>query len=60
MIRPLDILRKAARAGILFGLLAAPLALVPTVKAGNRVTIEQPVQAKKGFGLVLLVALQRG
>ena len=56
----LTILRMAARAGFVFALLAAPIALVPTVKAGDRVTIEQPVQAKKGLGLVLLIALQRG
>ena len=53
------ILHITARAGILFALLGSPLALVSTVKAGNQVTIEQPVQAKKGLGLVLLIALQR-
>jgi hypothetical protein len=60
MIHPLTILRMTARAGLLFALLAAPIVLVPTVKTGNQVTIEQPVQAKKGLGLVLLIALQRG
>ena len=54
------ILHKTARAGILLALLAAPIALVPTVKASDHVTIEQPVEAKKGLGLVLLIALQRG
>ena len=52
-------LHLAARAGILVALLGSPLALVSTVKAGDHVAIEQPVQAKKGLGLVLLIALQR-
>ena len=59
MTRPLNILRSLVRAGILLGLLAAPVALVPAVSAGNQVTIEQPTQSKKGLGLVLLVSLQR-
>jgi hypothetical protein len=53
------ILHITARAGILLALLGSPLALVSTVKAGDHVTIEQPTQAKKGLGLVLLIALQR-
>jgi hypothetical protein len=60
MNRPLAILRSFARAGILLALLAAPLALMPTVNAGDRVIIEAPTQAKTGMGLVLLVSLQRG
>jgi hypothetical protein len=57
---PLAILFKATtRACILLGLLAAPLALMPTVRAGERVTIEQPAQADQGFGLMLVIALQR-
>jgi hypothetical protein len=52
-------LHITARAGILVALLGSPLALVTTVKAGNHVTIEQPAEAKKGLGLVLLIALQR-
>lgn len=59
MNRPLHILRSLVRAALLLGLLAAPIALVPAVSAGNQVTIEQPTQAKKGMGLVLLVSLQR-
>ena len=52
-------LRSLIRAGVLFALLLAPIALVPHVNAGNRVTIEAPIPAKKGMGLVLLVSLQR-
>jgi hypothetical protein len=59
MTRLPSILRTLARAGILIALLAAPTALVPAVNAASHVTIEQPVQAKKGLGLVLLVSLQR-
>jgi hypothetical protein len=51
---------RIARAGTLIALLVSPIVLVPTVKAGNQVTIEQPTEGKKGLGLVLLVALQRG
>jgi len=59
MTRPLTLLRKTVRAGILFALLAAPIALVPAVNAGNHLTIEAPSQAKKGLGLVVLISLQR-
>jgi hypothetical protein len=59
MTTMLEILGKFARAGVLLALLAAPLALVPAVNAGNQVTIEAPAQAKKGLGLVLLISLQR-
>ena len=60
MNRSTAIFRSLARAGVLFALLAAPLAVVPAVSAGDRVTIEAPTQAKTGMGLVLLVSLQRG
>ena len=60
MNRTLTILRPFARTGILLALLAAPLAMMPTVNAGDRVTIEAATPAKTGMGLVLLVSLQRG
>jgi len=44
---------------ILSTLLVAPMAVMSTVSAGTSVTIDAPTQAKKGFGLVLLVSLQR-
>jgi hypothetical protein len=53
------VLRSLARVGLLIGLVAAPVALVPAVNAASHVTIEAPAQAKKGLGLVLLVSLQR-
>jgi hypothetical protein len=59
MSRSTATLRSLVRAGVLFALLLAPIALVPHVNAGNRVTIEAPTPAKKGMGLVLLVSLQR-
>ena len=59
MNRTLTIFRSFAHAGILLALLAAPMALMPTVHAGAKVTIEAPTQAKTGMGLVLLVSLQR-
>jgi hypothetical protein len=59
MTRPFAMFRKIARAGTLIALLVSPIVLVPTVKASNQVTIEQPSEGKKGLGLVLLVALQR-
>ena len=53
-------LRMLLRAGALAALLAAPMMLVSAVNAGTtRTTIDAPVQAKKGLGLVLLVSLQR-
>jgi hypothetical protein len=60
MNRPFTIVRSLARAGVLLALLAAPLAVVPAVNAGDKVTIEAPTQAKTGMGLVLLISLQRG
>lgn len=60
MTRPFAIFGRIARAGTLIALLVSPLVLVSAVKAGNQVTIEQPTEGKKGLGLVLLVALQRG
>jgi hypothetical protein len=59
MNQPLAIFRCLFRAGILLALLAAPLALMPAVNTGDRVTIEAPAPVKKGLGLVLLVSLQR-
>jgi hypothetical protein len=59
MNHSLATLRSLVRAGVLFALLLAPIALVPHVKAGDRVTIEAPTPSKKGMGLVLLVSLQR-
>jgi hypothetical protein len=59
MTRSIATLRSLFRAGVLFALLLAPIALVPHVSAGDRVTIEAPAPAKKGMGLVLLVSLQR-
>ena len=59
MNHTLTILRNFARASILLALLAAPLALMPTANAGDKVIIEAPTQAKTGMGLVLLVSLQR-
>jgi hypothetical protein len=53
------IFRSLLRATILLALLAAPMALMPSVNAGANVTIEAPAPAKKGLGLVLLVSLQR-
>lgn len=52
--------RSLIRAGLMVGLLCAPIALVSTVNAGTQSTIEAPTMAKKGMGLVLLVSLQRG
>ena len=40
MNRTLTILRLFTRAGILLALLAPPLAMMPTVNAGDRVIIE--------------------
>ena len=60
MNRTLTTLHPFARAGILLALLAAPLAMMPTVNAGDSVIIEAPTPAKAGMGLVLLVSLQRG
>lgn len=53
------ILRRTARAGLAIALLAAPIALAPSVDAGNHLRIEAPAQAQTGLGLVLLVSLQR-
>lgn len=47
------------RVAALIALLMAPMALMPSVNAGDSVTIEAPTQAKTGLGLVLLVGLQR-
>jgi hypothetical protein len=60
MNRPLLSLRSLFRAGLLVALLLSPMALMSTVNAGTGATIDAPVQAKKGLGLVLLVSLQRG
>ena len=60
MNRSILSLRSLIRAVLLVGLLCAPVALVSTVNAGTQTTIDAPVQAKQGMGLVLLVSLQRG
>jgi hypothetical protein len=59
MSRSIITLRSLVRAGFLFALLVAPIAVVSHVNAGDRVTIEAPNPAKSGMGLVLLVSLQR-
>lgn len=59
MTHLLATLRSLVNAGVLASLLIAPMALASVVNAGTGAAIEQPSQAKKGLGLVLLVSLQR-
>jgi hypothetical protein len=60
MTRLAKTFRMMLSAGALTALLVAPMMVASAVNAGTtRTTIDAPVQAKKGLGLVLLVSLQR-
>ena len=59
MTRLAKTFRMLLSASALTALLVAPMMVASTVNAGTKTTIDAPVQAKKGLGLVLLVSLQR-
>jgi hypothetical protein len=60
MTRLAKTFRLLLSASALTALLVAPMMVASAVNAGTtRTTIDAPVQAKKGLGLVLLVSLQR-
>jgi len=59
MTRFAKTLRMLFSASALTALLVTPMIVASVVNAGPRTTIEAPVQAKQGLGLVLLVSLQR-